>query len=78
MERLLRVIVDIGSDLSLDATLHRIAVAAKEVTQARYGALAVRAPDSTLTSFAYAGMDDDVVRLIGHLAGWQGRARRAH
>ena len=67
MERLLRVIVDIGSDLSLDAMLHRIAVAAKEVTQARYGALAVRASDSTLTSFVHAGMDDDVVRLIGHL-----------
>ena len=45
MERLLQVISDIGSDLSLDATLHRIATAAKEVTQARYGALAVRAPD---------------------------------
>ena len=67
MERLLRVIVDIGSGLSLDATLHRIAVAAKEVTQARYGALAVRAPDSTLTSFAHAGMDEDVVRLIDQL-----------
>ena len=67
MERLLQVISDIGSDLSLDATLHRIAVAAKEVTQARYGALAVRAPDWTLLSFVHAGMDDDVVRLIGHL-----------
>ncbi len=67
MDRLLRVIVDIGSDLSLDATLHRIAVAAKDVTQARYGALAVRAPDSTLLSFVHAGMDEDVVRLIGHL-----------
>ena len=67
MERLLRVISDIGSDLSLDATLHRIAVGAKEVTRARYGALAVRAPDSTLLSFVHAGMDDDVVGLIGHL-----------
>ena len=67
MERLLRVILDIGSDLLLDSTLHRIAVAAKEVTQGRYGALAVRAPDSTLTSFAHTGMDDDVVRLIGRL-----------
>jgi signal transduction histidine kinase len=67
MDRLLRVIVDIGSDLSLDSTLHRIAVAAKEVTQARYAALAVRAPDSTLLSFVHAGIDDDVVRLIGHL-----------
>jgi signal transduction protein with GAF and PtsI domain len=67
MDRLVRVIVDIGSDLSLDSTLHRIAIAAKEVTQARYAALAVRAPDSTLLSFVHAGMDDDVVRLIGHL-----------
>ena len=67
MERLLQVISDIGSDLSLDATLHRIAVAAKEVTQARYGALAVRTPDWTLLSFVHAGMDDDAVRLIGHL-----------
>ena len=67
MERLLQVISDIGSDLSLDATLHRIATAAKEVTQARYGALAVRAPDRTLLSFVHAGMDGDAVRLIGHL-----------
>ena len=67
MKRLLRVIVDIGSDLALDATLHRIAVAAKDVTRARYGALAVRAPDSTLLSFVHAGMEDDAVRLIGHL-----------
>ena len=67
MERLLHVILDIGSDLSLDATLHRIATAATEVTRARYGALAVRAQDSTLLSFVHAGMDDDAVRLIGHL-----------
>ena len=67
MERLLHVISDIGSDLSLDATLHRIATAATEVTRARYGALAVRAHDGTLLSFVHAGMDDDAVRLIGHL-----------
>ncbi len=67
MDRLLQVIVDVGADLSLDATLHRIAVAAKEVTQARYGALAVRAPDSTMLSFVHAGIDEDVVKLIGHL-----------
>src|SRR5690242_4763967 len=67
MERLLRVISEIGSDLSLDATLARIATAAKDVTQARYGALAVRGPDWTLHSFVHAGMADDVVRRIGHL-----------
>lgn len=67
MERLLRVISDIGSDLSLDATLLRIATAAKDVTRARYGALAVRGADWELISFVHAGMDDDVVRSIGHL-----------
>src|SRR6185503_19359769 len=67
MERLLRVIVDVGSDLSLEATLQRIAAAAKEVTRARYGALAVRALDSTLLSFVHTGIDDDLVRLTGHL-----------
>src|SRR4051812_25808177 len=67
MECLLRVIVDIGSDLSLEATLQRIATAAKEVTRARYGALAVRAPDSALVSFVHTGIDDELVQLIGHL-----------
>jgi signal transduction histidine kinase len=67
MERLLRVIIDISSDLSLDATLQRIAMAAKDVTGAHYGALAVRAPDSTLLSFVHAGMPDNAVELIGHL-----------
>jgi signal transduction histidine kinase len=67
MQRLLRLISAIGSDLSLDATLLRIATAAKIVTQARYGALAVRGPDRELRSFVHAGMDDDTVRRIGHL-----------
>jgi hypothetical protein len=67
MERLLRVISDVGSDLSLDATLLRIATAAKDVTRARYGALAVRGPDWELLSFVHAGMDEDAVHHIGHL-----------
>jgi signal transduction histidine kinase len=67
MEHLLRVIVEIGSSLDLDATLRRIINAAMELTGARYGALAVRAADGTLTSFAYAGIDSDTVRRIGDL-----------
>jgi signal transduction histidine kinase len=67
MEHLLRVIVEIGSSLDLDATLRRIINAAMELTGARYGALAVRAADGTLTSFAYAGIDSDTVRRIGNL-----------
>jgi signal transduction histidine kinase len=67
MEHLLRLIVEIGSQLDLNATLHRIITAAMELTGARYGALAVRAVNGTLTSFVYSGIDADTVREIGHL-----------
>ena len=67
MEQLLRVIVEIGSDLDLDATLRRIILAARELTSAPYGALAVRDPDGTLLSFVHEGIDADTVRRIGHL-----------
>ena len=50
MERLLRVIVGLASDLDFDATLHRIVTAAMELTGARYGALGVRGTDGTLVS----------------------------
>ena len=51
MEQLLAVVVEIGRDLDLDATLHRIVAAAMTLTGARYGALGVRGRDSTLSSF---------------------------
>jgi len=67
MERLLRVIVGLASDLDLDATLHRIVTAAMELTGARYGALGVLGPDGTLCSFLHSGMDDATAERIGHL-----------
>jgi signal transduction histidine kinase len=67
MERLLHVFVEIGTGLDLDATLHRIIVAARELTSAPYGALAVRDPEGNLLSFVHEGMDADTVRCIGHL-----------
>ena len=67
MEKLLRVIVEIGVDLDLDATLHRIILAARELTSAPYGALAVRDPEGTLLSFVHAGIDADMASRIGHL-----------
>lgn len=67
MEQLLRVIVEIGSDLDLDATLRRIILAAKELTAAPYGALAVRDADGTLLSFVHAGIDEVTSSKIGHL-----------
>jgi GAF domain-containing protein/anti-sigma regulatory factor (Ser/Thr protein kinase) len=67
MERLVQVIVGIGSDLDLDVTLHRIVNAAMELTGARYGALGIRASDDTLASFVHAGIDDDTARRLGDL-----------
>lgn len=68
MEHLLRVFVDIGADVgNLDATLHRIIAAARELTAAPYGALAIRDPDGNLLRFIHEGMDAETVKLIGHL-----------
>lgn len=66
-EQLLRVIVEIGAGLDLDATLHRIIGAARELTSAQYGALAVRDHDGNLISFTHEGMEAETVRRIGHL-----------
>jgi signal transduction histidine kinase len=67
MEELLRVFVEIGADLDLDATLERIISAARQLTSARYGAVAIRDPDGGLVSFVHAGMDAETVQRIGHL-----------
>jgi signal transduction histidine kinase len=67
MEQLLRVIVEIGADLDLDATLRRVVHAARQLTSAPYGALAIRDPEGNLISFIHEGIDVDTVRLIGHL-----------
>ncbi len=72
MEQLLRVIVELGSDLDLDATLCRIVHAARQLTSAPYGAVAVRDPDGVLLSFVHEGIDADAARRIGPLAGRQG------
>lgn len=67
MEQLLQVIVEIGSDLELDATLRRIVVAARKLTSAPYGALAIRDRDGMLISFVHEGIEVDHARQIGHL-----------
>ena len=67
MEQLLRVIVELGSDLDLDATLCRIVHAARQLTAAPYGAVAVRDPDGVLLSFVHEGIDADTARRIGPL-----------
>ncbi len=67
MEQLVRVIVEIGSDLDLDVTLHRVVDGAMELTGARYGALGIRAPDGNLVSFIHAGIDEETARGLGEL-----------
>ncbi len=67
MEQLLRVIVEIGADLDLDATLRRIIAAARKLTSAPYGALALRDREGNLISFVHDGMDADTVGHIGDL-----------
>lgn len=67
MEQLLRVFVEIGADLDLDATLDRIISAARKLTSAPYGAVAIRDPEGRLISFVHRGMDAETVQRIGHL-----------
>ncbi|BBZ23324.1 GAF domain-containing protein [Mycolicibacter hiberniae] len=67
MEHLLAVILEMGSDLHLNTTLHRVVVAAMKLTSARYGALAIRGPQGNLIEFIHAGLDEQTIRRIGHL-----------
>lgn len=72
MEQLLHAIVGIGTDLDLDATLHRIIAEARELTGARYGALGVWGADGTLVSFLHDGIDEDTAGRIGRLPAGKG------
>src|ERR1700760_829017 len=67
VEQLVQAIVDIGSDLDLDGTLHRFVKAAMTLTGARIGALGVRGADGSLSTFVHSGIDGDLGRLLGGL-----------
>jgi signal transduction histidine kinase len=68
MEQLLRVIVDIGSNLeNLDVTLHGIVKAAMELARARYGALGIYGSDGNLLSVIQEGIDADAAKRLGDL-----------
>ncbi len=67
VEQLVQVIVDIGSDLDLDGTLHRFVKAAMTLTGATIGALGVRGADGSLSTFVHSGIDGDLGRLLGGL-----------
>ncbi|MBV8349012.1 MAG: GAF domain-containing protein, partial [Mycolicibacterium sp.] len=67
MQRLLQLVIGIGSELDRDATVRRTIAAAMSLTGAHFGALGVCAPDGTLAEFLHAGIDAETVREIGHL-----------
>ncbi|MEB3981536.1 GAF domain-containing protein [Mycobacterium sp. 663a-19] len=67
MEQLLQVIIEIGSDLDVNATLRRIVRAARKLTSAPYAALAIRDPDGMLMSFVHDGVDAETAQRIGPL-----------
>lgn len=62
----MQIIVEIGSDLDLAATLHRIVNTAMELTGVRHGALGIRGSDGGL-SFMHVGIDNDTARRLGDL-----------
>ena len=72
LKELLRVVVEVGSGLDLDVTLHRIVTAAMGLTGARYGALGICGRDGAMASFIHEGIDADAARRLGDLPVGQG------
>jgi serine phosphatase RsbU (regulator of sigma subunit)/anti-sigma regulatory factor (Ser/Thr protein kinase)/GAF domain-containing protein len=72
IEQLVQAIVEIGSDLDLHGTLHRIVKAAIALTGARLGALGVLGADGGISSFIHAGIDAGVTQQFGGLTVGEG------
>ncbi|MFN8163358.1 MAG: GAF domain-containing sensor histidine kinase [Solirubrobacterales bacterium] len=67
-KRLLDVGADLLSELDLEAVLHSVVEAARELTGAEYAALGVLDRDrKELERFIYLGIDDETKRAIGNL-----------
>ncbi|PXY22915.1 histidine kinase [Prauserella muralis] len=72
VRRLLDGVVSVAQDLSLPDVLHRIVLAARDLADARYGALGVIGPEGGLTEFIGVGTDDETRAAIGPLPTGQG------
>ncbi|HEX7353959.1 MAG TPA: GAF domain-containing protein [Mycobacteriales bacterium] len=62
----------VGSDLTVPAVLRHIVESSCELVRARYGALAVWAPDGALLEFVHHGLDPQTVAAIGTLPAGRG------
>ncbi|MCW1957791.1 MAG: GAF domain-containing protein, partial [Mycobacterium sp.] len=72
MEQLMQIVIDISSDLDLDAMLRRIVDSAVELTGASFCAMGVRGEDGRLAQFIHTGIDKETERRIGHLPAGKG------
>jgi two-component system sensor histidine kinase DevS len=63
---LLQAGLALSSELSLPTVLLRIVDLARQVTEARYGALGILGPDRRIEQFIAVGMDEETRQAIGH------------
>ena len=75
LDGLLEAMLVVTSGLDLDATLRTIVHSATNLVDARYGALEVHDRDNHLLRFVHEGIDEETVRLIGHLPEGKGVIR---
>jgi two-component system, NarL family, sensor histidine kinase DevS len=75
LDGLLEAMLVVTSGLELDATLRTIVHSATSLVDARYGALEVHDRDNRLLRFVHEGIDEETVRLIGHLPEGKGVIR---
>ena len=71
LDGLVQSMLVVASDLELDATLGSIVHSATNLVDARYGALEVHDRGHRVLQFVHEGIDDEIVRRIGHVP--QGR-----
>lgn len=67
IQNLLAAFGAIAEDLGLEAVLERVAAAACQLADARFGALGVIGPDQRLSHFITVGLDGGEIRRIGPL-----------
>ena len=67
MQGLLDAVLAVADGVELDTTLQRIAQAAVNLVDARFGALGVLAPDGSISRFIYVGLDEATRARMGAL-----------
>lgn len=72
LRRLLAANTAIIGDLDLPVALRHIVEAARDLVDARYGAIGVLAPNGGLEQFVHVGMAEDLVERIGGLPAGKG------